>query len=710
MHYKIIKSGFVLSGAVGLLSCVFLFASQEKTVETMSNFVEMQERIICTPHDMSGVFPKTAAECTDYVNYAIERARVKLDAMLAISPECRNFDNTAGELDELVESFNRILVVFAFLCAVSPDKDIRESAQQALLSMQAFMVDVFMNPRLYMAFKDCAARCSVSSLTKEEQYYLTESLAGFEREGLNLPVDHLEEIKALKKELNKLGADFARNINEDNSFIVVAKEGLAGLEDNFIVQLKKDDRGLFILGCDYPTYTEVMENCSVLDTRKKLFQAFQNRAYPANDALFEEIRAKRQAYAQKLGFTSFAALDLANGMANDEKTVVTFLDALLKKSVAKVEKEYELLLKIDLPDSVVLDAQGRFFQWDALFVWNQYKKQHFMVDEREIAEYFPVERALQGMLGIYEKFLSLQFAVVKAPWLWHDDVTMLEVKKKTGELCGYLYLDLYPRANKYTHACCGMVIRGRRQKTDVGGRKNIPGVAILLANFPKATTDRPALFKHSDVQMFFHEFGHALHDMIGHTELAAHSGTSVKMDFVEMPSQMFEEWLYDPEMLAAISGHYKTGEPLPAELVKCKTALRRAESGRFVLSQCTLSLLSLQAHQAEKAHCSMQQLDRDIFNAYNQQLVYDDMVHFYTSFGHLSGYGAKYYSYLWSQVFALDIFYQIKEQGLTNPAVGKRFADTVLARGGSCDPSDFIEEFLGRKPNQKAFLDNFGMN
>ena len=709
MRYGTMRYGLTLCGSIGLLCCVFLITMQKKGIATMQDFAAMQERVINKPADMADVFPTTTTECTYYADCAIKRAKEALTTLLSISPEERTFDNTAGALDALVAPFGRVQAVLEFLCMVSPDKDIRETAQQASLSMQAFAVDAFMNPQLYTAFKDCAARCGANSLTQEEQYYLTEALAEFERDGLSLPADQLEEIKVLKKELNKLVSDFDMNINLDNSFVAVPQEALAGLEDNFIAQLKKDDAGLVVLGCDYPTYTEIMQNCSVSDTRKKLFQAFQNRAYPANDVLFEEIRAKRQAYAQKLGFASFAALDLANGMAKDEKTVETFLDALLKRSMPKAEQEYELL-KTVRPAGVELDAQGRFFQWDVSYVWNQYKKQHFMIDEREIAQYFPVERALQGMLGIYENFLSLQFTVVKAPWLWHDEVMLLEVKQKTGELCGYLYLDLYPRANKYSHACCGSVIGRQWRKTAAGGRENIPGVAIVVANFPNATADMPALFKHSDVETFFHEFGHALHNMLGRTELASNSGTAVKRDFVEMPSQMFEEWMYDPAMLAQISGHYKTGEPLPAELVARKIALKCADSGRFVTRQCMLSLLSLQAHQAEKAHRSMYQLDQDIFETYAPHLVYDDAAHFYASFGHLGGYRARYYSYMWSKVFALDIFYQIKEQGLTNPAVGKRFADTVLARGGSCDPSDFIEEFLGRKPNQKAFLDNFGMN
>ncbi|QQR49349.1 hypothetical protein IPF37_00680 [bacterium] len=411
--------------------------------------------------------------------------------------------------------------------------------------------------------------------------------------------------------------------------------------------------------------------------------------------------AYRDELAELLGFESYAALDTHSGMAHNVERVEKFLVDLMAKSEKKEQAEYDLL-KSDLPVGIALDADGKFNAWDIAFVKNAYKKKHYQLDERELAEYFPVDTALAGMLSIYEQFLGLKFEETMPDWAWHDEVKLLEVYDAvTHQLIGHLYLDLYPREGKYNHACYLPFRHAIHNE-----KRDVAALGIVIANFPKATADAPALFKHSDVETFFHEFGHAMHAVLSRTELAS---PSVKIDFVELPSQMLEEWMYNKDMLTLISAHYKTGKPFPAELIEKKIALKKFDSGRFVRCQGVLSLFSLACYQAGQ-NKDLDAITKDLSARYSHNIRFEPEAHHYAAFGHLNGYGAKYYGYMWSKVFALDIFYEIKKNGLLNPVMGQKYIKAILAHGGAKDPNEMLKDFLGREPNQDAFLDALGLN
>ena len=236
-----------------------------------------------------------------------------------------------------------------------------------------------------------------------------------------------------------------------------------------------------------------------------------------------------------------------------------------------------------------------------------------------------------------------------------------------------------------------------------------PGVVIVIANFPKATSDRPALLKHNDVETFFHEFGHAMHGLLGRTKLASLSGTNVKTDFVEVPSQMFEEWMWDKDMLKLVSSHYKTGDPLSDDLIDKKISLKKFGTGYFLTRQCWLASLALEFFKSG-SNKDTDKIVRDFYKKYIKHVSFDDKDnHFQFSWGHLTGYGARYYSYMWSKVFSLDLFYKIKEHGLLDGAIGNQFVSKVIGRGGSTEPDNLLRDFLGREPNQKAFLKDMGL-
>ncbi|MFH1462045.1 MAG: M3 family metallopeptidase [bacterium] len=680
-----------------LSSCRFLNSS-EKVIN-----MEIFEKIITGNFkDLNGVatlFPSSIDDVKNRVEHCKKIALDGLKNILSIKPELRNFDNTVRALDDLENKYSvgaHSIENFELVC---PDNGIREACHNAALELSQFAVETFFNKDIYRAFNEYLQNQGKSeTLNEEEVYFIQEAIKDYKRSGFDLPQDKFEKVKELKKEISQLGLEFDKNINTDKSFIEVEEKDLTGMEQDFIDALGKTADGKIILKCDYPTYFGVMQNCSNQDLRKKFYFLFQNRAYPKNIDILNSIINKRDELAKQLGFESYAALDLDSEMAKTPERSRKFLDDLASKTMIKMKREFDVFAK-NLPESVSLDEDEKMNPWDYSFVKESYKKKYFDIDERKIAEYFPVDNTINKIFEIYQKFLSLKFETVSIDGLWDKDVKVVRVYDKDGkDLKGILFLDLYPRDNKYSHACMIDLIPTYKYKD-----KNIPSVIMVIANFPKATKDKPALLKHNDVETFFHEFGHAMHGLLGKTEMAGFSGTNVKRDFVEMPSQMFEEWLWDKDILKMVSRHYRTGECLPDDIIDKKIELKKFDSGYFVTRQCVLSMISLDYFSAGE-NKDTDEIQKDLYEKYLKHVRFEPNAHFQAAFGHLIGYAAKYYGYMWSKVFALDMFYKVKKEGLLNPAAGNNVIKLALSRGGSVDPDIILKEFLGREPNQEAFF------
>lgn len=325
-----------------------------------------------------------------------------------------------------------------------------------------------------------------------------------------------------------------------------------------------------------------------------------------------------------------------------------------------------------------------------------------------------MDSTLEGLFFIYQQFFDITLTKVKNLedlHVWHKDVDILEVKqKKSGELVGYVIIDLFPREGKFTHACCHDVVPPILLEDGTTS----PGLAVVVANFPAATKDRPALLTHSDALTFFHEFGHSLHVLFSRTKQGSVAGTNVELDFVELPSQMLEQWLWEPSILRDIAKHYKTGEPLPQKLVDAKVASQNAFSGRDTLRQLHLATYSLDLFSAPFSVSSQplntHKLFLDLYDRLLPEVEVPKTNHMECAFGHLMGYDAGYYGYMWSKVFALDVFHFIRENnGLLDPSIGARYIKAILSRGGSRDPNVSVREMLGREPNNSAFLKSIGI-
>lgn len=703
MVYKLSEDCRLYAALVCGILCLFLYSFLSP-----SGSKQMNLSIITKPQDVRSLFSVTAPELTARVDAALIKAQKQIDSIIAVPTDKRSYATIAQELDA-VSSLSDAAILASICTAlenVTTDDALRQAAHDAMTKIQDFFVDAVENNKvLYNVFKAYADTVALTEqLTDEQRYYIQETMTQWQRQGLDLPDDKLAQCSALKKEIAKLSQDFEANIAKDNRTISVPSTDLVGVDPDFVAQLKRDDAGNYILGVDYPTVFTVLDTCSVESTRKALYLAFNNRAHPVNQALLERLIAARDELAHVLGMSDYNKLTLANEMVETPERAYDFLQKLVGASLPKQKKEFQLLTA-NLPEGVKLTPTGQFKPWDLAYTKNSYKKKHLELDEQLIAQYFPMQSTVDGLLAIYEQFFNLKFEQIELPGLWYKGLTTLAVHDGTSkELLGYLILDLHPRANKYSHACHITIVPS---VTRPDGSK-MPSVSVVLANFPEESASKPSLLKRNDVNTFFHEFGHALHAILGRTHMAGFAGTSVKHDFVELPSQMLEEWLWDTAILKMVSKHYVDGISLPDDLIAKIQASKTFDSGYFVQRQAFLALASL-AFFDKGAIKDVQTVWQTLATTVVPGVAYEPLAHMYLSFGHLTGYGPRYYGYLWSKVFALDIFAAIKKEGLLSPSAGKRYVDTVIGLGGSKNPNDLLFAYLGRQPNQDAFLTDQGL-
>lgn len=683
--------GCLILGGLGL----FIMTSKET------------EGSVCigSAQELKKLFPSTVSE----INHSQKRAELiihqTVSEILAVPANQRTFENTALVYDQISIELDVISGGLLALKELSPIAELRQAAQQALINLnKTINQKLILNPDIYHAFKEYIDDYKkLDKLNNYQKYFLQETMSSFERSGLNLPAKELSQVRTLVDEIDQLSHEFAINIAQDQSKISVTADQLTGLPIDFIENLAKDENGNYLVGCDYPTFMKVIKTCQNSNTRKMLLQAFNRRAYPENEQILTNLIAKRDELSKLLGFESYAHLDLDSQMALTPDRAIQFLKNVQKGAQTKAEKEINYL-KNNLPKGVDL-IDGKIAPWDLQFLQTAAKLRDLNIDEQTIAEHFVLESTLDALFKVYEKFLGLKLIKTKVQDLWSNEVQALEIyQASTNQLLGYLLLDLFPRPNKFSHAAAFMVVPAILPKA---GKPLCPAVGVVMANFPRSTNNKPALMTYYDVKTFFHEFGHALHGIIGRTALASHSGLKVKTDFVEMPSQMLEDWLTDGDILKNISAHYISGEPLSQSIINKLVDLEKFDAGHATCRQLCFGLLSL-ALFGPGQNKDIQAIKSEIWQELTPYLIWDENDRFEAAFGHLTGYGAKYYGYLWSKVFAKDLFASIKKQGLLNPKVGQAYVDKVLSQGGQKDPNQLLRDFLQRDPNQDAFTNDLG--
>lgn len=663
--------------------------------------VDMSTEIV-TISDVQKLMTNTVAHVDQIITEIKARVPHMVRAIIAVPDAQRTFANTAQALDDLNRFIGIQASVLAILKEVSPDAQVRTAAHDAIVQLQPFVQEeVAKNIALFKAFKAYTDGPAQSEqLTTIERYFIQETMRAYKRGGLLLPEEQLARVKKLSTQLAKLELAFSANIANVTTKLPFEHQQLAGVPATVLANLKKDDQGRYLVGLDYATVYPLLAHATDESTRKTVFLAFENRAYPENYTLLEQIIALRGELARVLGFANYAVYDLDDQMAKNPTRVQEFFDKLIGPAREKQAREW-CELTAQLPDSVQLTPDGKFKPWDVWYVKEQYRQKHFNLNGALVAEYFPVRHVLKEVFNIYQKFLGLKFEQLSCSGFWHESVQCIAVHNANDHaLRGYLLLDLYPRPNKYSHACMAAIVPAQ-QKHDGSLR---PAVIAILANFPTPTQEHPGLLRFEEVNTFFHEFGHAMHAVVGATPLSAFSGTSVKEDFVETPSQMFEQWLKDYAVVRTMSKHYKTGQPLPSDLINILVKIDKFDIGDFVLRQLALSQLSMAYFMGGVV--DVQALYKHMVTSMRPYVLFVDDMHMPASWGHVAsiGYGSKYYVYLWAKVYALDLFSVIQREGLLNPQIGARLVHSILGRGGSADPSELLRDFLGREPNPEAFI------
>ncbi len=647
---------------------------------------------------ISSLFPKSQEEVIRFQKEAIDYGE-KLFKQVELSDEKESYQTVIKPIDEAFGYLQYANGILETLFLVSPDPSIRESAQAATVVLSQYMEEIYASrENLYAKVYQLPRK----KLTPSQQAYVQKLLLRFKMSGQGLSAEKRAKVVRLQQEIATLSLRFDDNIQKDSRTVPVLPGDLAGMSPHFISSLPQTPDGKYLLSCDYPCLVAVLSGCSNNNVRKELQTAFNNIAYPANEEVLKELIQKRDMLAKELGYRSYAEFSLYPQMAKDPKKVEEFLQKVWALSSLKEEKEFALMTDC-LPESVALSDSLRLYPWDGSFVYEQYRKKHYDLNQEEIAEYFPMESTFKGLMGIYEQFFGIAIQEVPVSNLWHEEIRLMEVKDGK-EVLGYILLDLFPRENKYHHACQVAVLPGILHK-----EKSTPALSVVIANFNRASDQRPSLLKYGEVRTFFHEFGHALHEVFAQNEIIHFAGNqNVCIDFVEMPSQILEEWLADPDILKNLSSHYITKEPLPREKIEKIVESKNLLSGTQAQKQCFYSFLALYYFaEGEDKDPLVIMKDLEMRLCPHYEVVADGRRCF--AFSHLSVYGPSYYGYLWSKVFALDVFEQVKKEGLLNENAGRRYRKEILAPGSEKDPYEMLKSYLGREPSQEAFLQNLGV-
>ncbi|KAE9029860.1 Thimet oligopeptidase [Phytophthora rubi] len=631
------------------------------------------------------------------------------DEIAALSPSAVTFENTAQKLIDLDhEMLSRVSNV-TFLGQVAADKETRDACTKAEEAIEDFSVQSSMRADVYKSIHTLYKSEAYQKLDKVTQRYVHRLVQDFERNGLQLPEEKQKEVQTWKQKLSKLGIQFQQNLAEETIELKFSRDELKGLSDDFIAALEMGDDGKYKIALSYPTVFPILNTCTVESTRKAVEYAFNRRCISTNVAILEEMLEIRHKVALALGYENHAAYVLEQRMAESPANVKKFLNDLDNKLVPLAKKNLDDLLKLKEADCERngWKFDGKINMWDSRF-YDQFVKKYCSVDSEKLREYFPLTHVTAELLSMYQEILSLKFVEISQPHVWHKDVSMFAVYDarpgKVGNLVGHFYLDLFPRTGKYSHAACFTLLQGCANSQGV---REYPAVA-MVANFNAPTKSKPSLLGHQEVVTYFHEFGHVMHCLCSEVGIPRFAGPSVERDFVEAPSQMLENWCWEKEPLQRFPSHYETGEKLSDDLVARLISTKNANSGLLNKRQLLSAIFDQIIHSQPKSNTAQ------LLTQLQTEITHIDMTpdtNFAGSFSHLvGGYDAQCYGYMWSEVFSTDMFVtRFKKEGLMNPKTGLEYRELILARGSSVDASVMLKDFLGRAPNQDAFLLSKGL-
>ena len=630
---------------------------------------------------------------------ALERADEVLAKMIAVPHESRTFENTMLPLNEIGHDLGVTFGRYGFMGYVSSDEAMRDVARSQEEAMSKWGVDLGFREDVYEAIKAYAESPAAEKLKGERARLMEFTMRDYRRNGFDKDAATRDKIKELRTRLVELSTAFEKTLAEWEDGIELPPDRATGLSENYLAGLEKKENGNYWVSLDYPDLFPFMDNAVDEELRRELIRRSWNEGYPDNVARLEEAIALRTKIAELLGYPSWAHYVLEVRMAKDPDTVLAFLSDLREKVRPKLAADVAAM-KASFGSQ---DTNGNVDYWDWRYYNNVQMLNEYSVDQKKVSEYFPLQRVLDGMFDITQAMFGLEYEEVEGAQTWHPDVQLFEVRdSKTNEFIGHFYTDLFPREGKYGHAAA-FPLRG--SGLDPNGKRRAP-VSAIVANFTKPTPDAPSLLTHDEVETLFHEFGHILHQVLTRAELDRFAGSSTEQDFVEAPSQNLEHWIWEPTVLDRFAAHYQTGEKFPREMIDGLVAAKNLNSGIKWLRQVFYATLDMTYHGPGETKDTTKIL-AELHPICGFAAMED--THFQAGFGHLFGYDAAYYGYLWSKVYGDDMYTAFEEGGILNPEVGMRYRQEIYERGGALDGMDLVRNFLGREPNNKAFLEDLGL-
>lgn len=643
---------------------------------------------------------------------AIALAKTEIDDIIN-NQENTTFHNTLEALEFSGQKLDRISSIFFNLNSAETNDEIQKIAQEVSPLLTEFSNDIILNEKLFQKIDTIFKKQEKLKLNAEQKMLLEKKYKSFVRNGANLNDSEKEKLREVDKKLSKLSLQFGENVlAETNDFkhVITDEKQLMGLPEGTIEAAKMlaNEKGLegWVFTLDYPSYIPLMTYADDRKLREKMAKAFSAKGFQNNDSdnqkIVLEIVNLRHQRANLLGYNTHADFVLEERMAETPEKVKLFLDELLQKAKPAAKKDFEKVETLSKKDGI-----KNIQKWDGAYYSEKLKKQLFDLDDEKLKPYFKLENVINGVFTIAHKLYDLNFKEVFDIDKYHEEVKTYEVTGKNNELIAVFYADFFPRKGKRN----GAWMTSYKDQWKTSSENSRPHISIVC-NFTKPTETKPSLLTFNEVTTLFHEFGHALHGILANTTYPSLSGTHVYWDFVELPSQVFENWCYEKEALNLFAKHYKTKEIIPMELVqKIKDAANFLE-GMATLRQLSFGLLDMAWHAGESPETIKSVKDFEV-EAFAGTQLFPDVVDncMSTAFSHIfqGGYSSGYYSYKWAEVLDADAFEAFKEKGIFDKETATNFKENILSKGGTEKPMELYKKFRGKEPNSDALLKRAGL-
>lgn len=642
----------------------------------------------------------------------IEIAKAEIDAIVN-NPDAPTFENTIEAMEFTGDVLDRASSIFFNLNSAETSDEMQKIAQEISPLLSEFGNDIRLNEALFAKVKAVYDQKESLNLSTEQKTLLDKKYKSFSRNGANLSEDKKSKLREIDLQLSKLSLQFGENVLAETQAFqlhLTDEKDLSGLPGGTIeaahLLAKSQDKTGWIFTLDYPSYIPFVTYADNRELRKKMAIAFGSKGFQKNEFDNQDIVLKiakfRFERAQLLGYKTHAHYVLEERMAQTPEQVISFLNDLLQKAQPAAQKEFEELVEF----AKKLDGINQLEKWDGAYYSEKLKQQLFNLDDEVLKPYFQLEKVLNGAFTIAERLYGIKFKEIFDIDKYHEEVRTFEVNDKNNELVAVFYADFFPRKGKRNGAWMTS-FKSQYVQDNKNERPHISNVC----NFTRPTETKPSLLTFNEVTTLFHEFGHGLHGILANTVYPSLSGTSVFWDFVELPSQIMENWCYEAEALSLFAHHYQTNELIPMELVQKIKESASFQEGMATLRQLSFGLLDMGWHgQDPTAIADVKSFESKQFLATQ---LYPDVVEnaMSTAFSHIfqGGYSSGYYSYKWAEVLDADAFAYFQEKGIFNSEVATKFKDNILSKGGTEHPMVLYKRFRGQEPKPDALLKRAGL-